>query len=739
MTTAYDLKALSPLDFEELVRDLLQAEWDVTLESFGPGRDQGIDARYAQGPDKLIVQAKHMEASGYSALLAALRKERGKALLLAPTRYVLATSLSLNPARKEQIRAVMAGVPLADADILGREDILNLVGRHERVERRHFKLWLASTAVLERILHSKVYNRTAAEISTIRKKLPLFVPNASVEDAEAKLAGAGTLILQGAPGVGKTTLAQMLLWLHAEQGWEIFVVDTLDEALTFAQGETKRLILLDDFLGQYRLSADHMRGIDARFPPLVNRIASSPNLRFILTTRDYILAQARAMSQRLAPEAVDARDYVLSVGTYTRAVKARILYNHLHFSKLGDAERAEVLADDFFLRVIDHKNFNPRIIELLTNPAYLALTNRPLRETIETVLANPEILWDIPYRQHIDADGRALMIALFLNGRVASPEMLKAAFARFVGALGGSVHPADLETRFKAAFRALDGSVLAVNMGLVLFANPGLNDFLEGVIVADHLVPVLLPAVATPFELHNLWALFAERAAGHGPGGPEWTEAFDRTRAHGADSFAYLEMALEFYVLLGHAPLLDRIEEFLAIIETLPVLEDSLSWVRSLLEESGSIVLPEPSHSRFRSIMTKLAATYLVQYGPTMGFEDFEAFEGELHDHADDPAVALAASRDALGDLVHQLEVDLREIDTVEDLDEFEASLLDLMRRRGVSTKKAVSEIDYRREQLYEEGSVSRRGGYRGQGGANEAGASDRDIRSMFGGLLPSD
>jgi hypothetical protein len=39
----YDFRTLSPIDFEELVRDLLQAELHVRMESFGPGPDLGID------------------------------------------------------------------------------------------------------------------------------------------------------------------------------------------------------------------------------------------------------------------------------------------------------------------------------------------------------------------------------------------------------------------------------------------------------------------------------------------------------------------------------------------------------------------------------------------------------------------------------------------------------------------------------------------------------------------------
>ena len=42
----YNYGALSPQDFEEVSRDLLQAEWNVALEAFKESRDCGIDLRY---------------------------------------------------------------------------------------------------------------------------------------------------------------------------------------------------------------------------------------------------------------------------------------------------------------------------------------------------------------------------------------------------------------------------------------------------------------------------------------------------------------------------------------------------------------------------------------------------------------------------------------------------------------------------------------------------------------------
>jgi hypothetical protein len=51
----YDFRTLSPLDFEELVRDLLQAELGIRFESFKPGKDLGIDFRFASGGGNAVV------------------------------------------------------------------------------------------------------------------------------------------------------------------------------------------------------------------------------------------------------------------------------------------------------------------------------------------------------------------------------------------------------------------------------------------------------------------------------------------------------------------------------------------------------------------------------------------------------------------------------------------------------------------------------------------------------------
>ena len=147
----YDFKQLSPHDFEQLTRDLIQARDDFILESFKTGRDLGIDFRHARTASDTIVQCKHYAATGFTGLMANLKKETVKVEKLKPTRYIVVTSVGLTPPNKAKIQKLFGNV-LATGDILGPEDLNNLLGLHPAIEQKHYKLWLASRAVLDRVI-----------------------------------------------------------------------------------------------------------------------------------------------------------------------------------------------------------------------------------------------------------------------------------------------------------------------------------------------------------------------------------------------------------------------------------------------------------------------------------------------------------------------------------------------------------------------------------------------------------
>src|SRR6266849_10711391 len=202
----YDFRSLSSRDFALLARDLLQVKLVLPLESFASGPDSGIDFRYRRGCTNLIVQIKHYADSGYAALTTVLRrKERQKIDALAPTRYILATSVSLTPNRKDEIKEILAPHCLEPSDIFGREDLNNLLGQHDEIERRHFKLWLTSETVLRRVLDAGIFSDSEAHLDRIRLRLRRYVPNPSFGRARSLLDKSHYCIVAGIPGIGKTT------------------------------------------------------------------------------------------------------------------------------------------------------------------------------------------------------------------------------------------------------------------------------------------------------------------------------------------------------------------------------------------------------------------------------------------------------------------------------------------------------------------------------------------------------
>jgi hypothetical protein len=125
----YDFRQLSPHDFEQLSRDLVQARDGIVLESFKNGRDHGIDFRHASSKGNIIVQCKHYIGTGFPGLISELKKEVVKVEKLKPSRYILVTSVGLTPLNKAEIQSLFGPV-LATADILGPDDINNLFGLH---------------------------------------------------------------------------------------------------------------------------------------------------------------------------------------------------------------------------------------------------------------------------------------------------------------------------------------------------------------------------------------------------------------------------------------------------------------------------------------------------------------------------------------------------------------------------------------------------------------------------------
>ena len=137
MSQNYDFKNLSPIDFEELCRDLLQKELCITFESFTEGKDGGIDFRYLDGTNLIILQCKRFTKENFSSLETELKKELSKVKKINPTRYILMTSFGLTPLNEQEILSIFSPYILSTSDIYGKNDINNLLGKFEDIEKKY--------------------------------------------------------------------------------------------------------------------------------------------------------------------------------------------------------------------------------------------------------------------------------------------------------------------------------------------------------------------------------------------------------------------------------------------------------------------------------------------------------------------------------------------------------------------------------------------------------------------------
>ena len=461
---SYDFKTLSPLDFEVLSRDLLQEEYKVTLQSFTSGRDSGIDFRYSRDTSgAIVVQCKHFAESGYDTLLHNLtNKELPKILKLKPSRYILTTSVPLTPKRKDEIVAKLTPNILSADDVYGKDDLNNLLGKFGFIERKTIKLWLFSLPLLEEVLHSGVCNISRAELQRIRENAKLYVQNESFDQAVKILDNNNFCIIAGMPGIGKTILAEMLALHYSRVGFEVIkVTHDISEAWDLKGKETKRIFYYDDFLGQSSLSEKLRKNEDQRLLDFIHAVRDTPLTKLIMTTREYILQQALQEYEKLNRAHFSEQKCIVDLSKYTRINRASILYNHIYFSALPSHFRAALQSARTYLKIVDHPNYSPRIVQLLTEYARLRkIAVDDYAQFFLKSLDNPLEIWAQAFNNHLSQAARNLLVVFvtlpyecFLKDIEVAYQAYNFSFAKRFGA---AISPQD----FRAALKELDGDFL---------------------------------------------------------------------------------------------------------------------------------------------------------------------------------------------------------------------------------------------------------------------------------------
>lgn len=511
----YDFKQLSPHEFELLTQDLLQADWKLTFECFKQGKDCGIDLRYAKTNSNIIIQCKHYAKTGINGLLQTLREELSNIQRLKPQRYVVVTSVSMSPYNKDKVVETLGDSVISVSDVLGAEDLNNMLRRHPEVEQIHYKLWLSSIAVFNRVLHNASLTNSEFKVKEVYEDIRRYVQSETYDKAMECIAKNNVVILSGSPGIGKTTLANLLLYEHLEQDFQPIVLYNIEECFNLFQHDCKQIYYIDDFLGTTFLSdsADVIsNNRDQKFINFVQAIRSTPNKKLVLTTREHILSQAKSKSEILKDGNLEIYQVTLHMSGYTLEQRAQILYNHIYFSDLPEDFVKQLLKDEFYLHIVHHPKFNPRIIRWISSYSRVGLLDsKDYRTFIKDLLADPSKIWLHAYEHQVSDSSRTILLALFsLNGH-AEVSKLEKSFSKLHLRRSEQYKFITRPEDFSNGLRELVGSlVLWDHQDHIQFIDPSIRDLMNAIVAesSNNSIDIVLAAhyfdqIASVWKLAN--------------------------------------------------------------------------------------------------------------------------------------------------------------------------------------------------------------------------------------------
>jgi DNA polymerase III delta prime subunit len=481
----YSFLTLSPNEFENMSRDLIQRKLSVFIESFTTGRDGGVDFRFAT--DKLntvIIQSKRYK--DYTSLYKNLKKEVDKVERVNPDRYILTTSVGLTPKRKLEIQKLFEPYIKSAEDILGKDDLNNLLGTYTEIENKYYKLWLTSVNILEKILHGKIYNQSSFELEEIKEQVKLYVQNDSFNEALSILKKHHYIIISGIPGIGKTTLSRILILYLLSSKFEEFVylTDTIDEAYKYFKEGRKQIFFFDDFLGKIRFDAKNLVNADNKIVKFIEKIKKSPDKALIFATREYILRQARTTFEVFNTSNIEIAKCILDLSSYTRIIKAQILYNHLFFANVPQCYLEDLVLNGNYLELVNHKNYNPRIIETIINRKiweYCIPTE--FSKALRSYFDNPQSVWQYAFENSLDRFSQYVLLVLLTLGSPVFIQDLEKCMKEFLVENSYKYFIGFDPITFDKAIRELESTFIKTlkdseDTIVIEFQNPSIQDFL---------------------------------------------------------------------------------------------------------------------------------------------------------------------------------------------------------------------------------------------------------------------
>lgn len=511
----YDFSTLNSTDLEELVCDLLNAQEGedspVRYQTYKEGKDQGVDFLYSTETNlyEHIGQVKHYYRTGFASMFHVLKNEEvEKVKRLNPHHYIFATSVDLS--FKEAFRIHQTFQPFIKSlnDIYGKKNLNRLIELHDDVLARHYKLWFSDTSILEKILNSDLQFRSSDFEGELKKRIRFYVKTPLFDVVRENLKTNNFIVITGDPGVGKTTLAEMLTYEYIKEGYELLVInDEIKEIERILRNDdSKQIFYFDDFLGSNSVQINKAQGSESALLRIIGRIKRMVNKKLIFTTRSIILKTMIHSTDKFARFSRSLNEKVFQLNEYSEDIKEKLLTNHIEESEMNANLKSVFNNKDLFTFIVTHSNFNPRSVEFITaNENIEGFTPHQYENFIVENFNNPSEIWRFAYEHQIDQLDRWLLNTLLTFDGKVEQDILEQAFYKRIECCPTDVNSIPVHP-FLRALEKLDKGFIVRKKRLVDFINPSLKDFLMNFVGTDPIeISKMLNSIKYVNQLSNLF------------------------------------------------------------------------------------------------------------------------------------------------------------------------------------------------------------------------------------------
>ena len=485
---------LFPLEFESFCRDLLEIrEKNIAFTTYKRGRDGGIDIRATNSKKKIIGQCKLYDPTHYNGLLRNLKKEVAKCKRQSPDRYILCINIQLSPQRSSEIIELFDGFIHQEEDIIDGIKLNKYLSQepYQHLFKSYSKLLIPNfqsvELALDKVVNRKYYQKTSYFLNEIETKHRLFHYTSQLSELIDQLEDNKVIILSGNPGVGKTTTAMLLAnYFLSKKVKDIIFLEERDYADILGIYEEDRLIVVDDFWGD-KFSPDikDHGTFQSEFQRIIGHFLSSKNSYLILTSREYVLRDVLKLAEFETEDLLNTNKYIIKVEDHSGEDKVKILLNHLPFYDFDLSYFHSAQYNDSFERIINHKNYSPRILELFIKNygTQEHQSSYDFYDSLYKYLENPTSFWSQAF-QKLNPTSKAILIVLLVSGDPMDLEDLKASFNDIQIKAREIVNEDIIPGNFYIELKKLEEFYVLSNKDLyfygtsIEFQSPGIKDYL---------------------------------------------------------------------------------------------------------------------------------------------------------------------------------------------------------------------------------------------------------------------